>query len=91
MCFPVAAGCGNQAVGAVLTALPTPTEGDGYLFHGSFFYRFLSESDAAGMLEGCGFRVLDVGLRTWSEPPHPNFRAQAHVHTSRVFLAERVG
>lgn len=24
-----AAGCGNQSVGAVLTALPTPTEGDG--------------------------------------------------------------
>lgn len=69
----------------------TPAEGDGYLFRGSFFYRFLSEGDAADMLEGCGFRILDVGLRTWSEPPHPNFRAQEHVHTSRVFLAERTG
>lgn len=60
-----------------------------YLFHDSYYYRFLSEHDATSLLAGHGFEPRRVGVSTWDEAPHPNFRETPHRHTSRVFLVER--
>ena len=60
-----------------------------YLFHHSYYYRFFSEHDATRLLAGHGFEPLQIGMSTWEEAPHPNFRENSHRHTSRVFLVER--
>lgn len=66
-----------------------PVGADAFLFQGSFFYRFLPQAEATRLLEGAGLRVSAVEAWSWSEPPHPNFRDEAHRHTSRVFVAQR--
>lgn len=66
-----------------------PAGTDGFLFHGDFFYRFVAEDEAVGLLEHSGFRVRHAQSCSWTEDAHPNFRDEAHQHTSRVFLVER--
>ena len=68
-----------------------PADGDGYLFQGRYFYRFIDEASAAALLEAAGLSVGSSRVASWTEEAHPNFRDEAHEHTSRVFVARREG
>lgn len=65
----------------------TPIGPHRYLYEQTYFYQFLSEAEAAELLERSGFRIREVRTFTWSEDAHPHFRLEEHVHTSRVFVA----
>jgi ubiquinone/menaquinone biosynthesis C-methylase UbiE len=62
-----------------------------YLYAGRYFYHFFSESEARTLLDRHGLQVRQVRVCRWHEEPHPEFRSAAHLHVSRVFLAERLG
>jgi SAM-dependent methyltransferase len=67
----------------------TPLGADRFLFRNRYFYQFLDEERARDLLARSDFVVLKSELRQWSEAAHPEFRSHDHVHTSRVFLAEK--
>lgn len=66
-----------------------PLEEGGYLFADKFFYQFHDSDLALKTMCSHGWEELENRLSTWTEEAHPNFRSEAHEHTSRVFLMRR--
>lgn len=68
-----------------------PTDTEGFLFQGRYFYRFVDEVTAAALLTSAGLAVAGSRSWSWTEEAHPNFREESHRHTSRVYLARKPG
>ncbi len=66
-----------------------PIDESGYLYRGTYFYRFFDVDRAASILRGRGFEIIRAESRTWTEEAHPSFRAYAHQHISNVFLGRK--
>ncbi|HTT57783.1 MAG TPA: class I SAM-dependent methyltransferase [Opitutaceae bacterium] len=66
-----------------------PLGANRFLYQDRYFYQFLEPAAARALLERHGLRIELEETCRWSEPPHPGFRAVAHEHVSRVFLARR--
>lgn len=85
--------------GALVCNFPDP-EGDvaginmvpagdkAYLYQGRYFYRFFEERDIEQLLGDTGWRLGRSEVMSWVEDAHPQFRAAAHRHRSRVCLLE---
>lgn len=59
---------------------------DEYLYRGRYFYRFFREQEVTLLLSQTGWQIARAATMTWTEAPHPGFRAKSHRHCSRVYL-----
>jgi SAM-dependent methyltransferase len=57
-----------------------------YLYRGRYFYRFFRDDGISSLLAETGWQAVRAETMTWTEAPHPGFRAESHQHRSRVFL-----
>lgn len=62
--------------------------GKAYLYQGRYFYRFFEQRDIEQLLGDTGWRLGRSEVICWNEGAHPQFRAAAHCHRSRVCLLE---
>jgi SAM-dependent methyltransferase len=63
-----------------------PVDGKGFLYRGSYYFRFMREADFLAVLKGTGLVSLRSEIQEWTEEAHPGFRDAEHRHRSRVFL-----
>lgn len=57
-----------------------------YLYRGRYFYRFFRDHEITSLFAATGWHTERTEVMTWTEAPHPGFRAEPHQHRSRVFL-----
>lgn len=57
-----------------------------YLYRDRYFYKFFRDPEVARLLADTGWQVTRSETMTWTEAPHPGFRATPHQHCSRVYL-----
>ncbi len=61
----------------------------GWLYQGSYYYRFFTAAEAEALFLATGLEIVRNDDCVWDEPPHPNFRDASHRHHGRVVLARR--
>ncbi|MGL4942325.1 MAG: class I SAM-dependent methyltransferase [Thermoguttaceae bacterium] len=66
-----------------------PIESGNFMYQGSYFFRFQSESDFVAAMRRCGLELWSSHVETWWEDPHPGYRDGVHSHTSRIIIATR--
>ena len=66
-----------------------PLEDGGYIYRGKYYYHFYSHAEAVAILRSSGFEVVERRRHTWKEAPHENYRSNAHIHTSGVYLLQK--
>ncbi len=66
-----------------------PTESGGWLYRGRYYFHFYDRDEALDLLMETGFSILEERVCSWEEDPHPGFRPEVHLHTSRVFLLQK--
>lgn len=66
-----------------------PLPEGGFLFADKFFYQFHDAEVALAKMRATGWEEVQSENSSWIEEAHPNFRNEAHEHTSRVFLMRR--
>ncbi len=65
-------------------------EHDEFMYQNRFFFRFQTKNEFIDFLIESGFRVCHDFSSTWTENAHPEYRQEAHSHTSRIFIAQNL-
>ncbi|MDO5554567.1 MAG: class I SAM-dependent methyltransferase [Planctomycetia bacterium] len=61
-----------------------------FMYQNQYFFRFQDKSDFVQFLSETGLVLERNFTATWMEEAHPQYREEAHSHTSQIIIAQKV-